>query len=111
MSQRKKKKNNPPRPKRGGRYWTIVWLAAVLIGYPLSFGPACWWLSRQSIFSESLARDCVGFVYIPCGLAAIQVPVAGDALLWYASLGASESGHCIPIGWRRWVVKKIEPMT
>jgi hypothetical protein len=28
--------------KPGVAYWTTVALAVLLVGYPLSFGPACW---------------------------------------------------------------------
>jgi hypothetical protein len=34
------------RKKPGAAFWAMVMLAAVLVAYPLSFGPACWLCSH-----------------------------------------------------------------
>jgi hypothetical protein len=33
------------RKKPGVAYWATVVVVVLLMGYPLSFGPACWWFS------------------------------------------------------------------
>jgi hypothetical protein len=38
----------PAREKPGVAFWTTVVVVVVLVGYPLSFGPACWVTSRTS---------------------------------------------------------------
>jgi hypothetical protein len=37
------------RKKPGVAFWAAVVLVVVLVGYPLSFGPACWLADRQCI--------------------------------------------------------------
>ena len=39
------------RKKSGVAFWAAVVLVVLLVGYPLSFGPACWITSR----AESMA--------------------------------------------------------
>lgn len=36
-----------PKKRPGVAFWTIVLVAALAVGYPLSFGPACWIASRS----------------------------------------------------------------
>jgi hypothetical protein len=36
-------------------FWASVVVVAVLIGYPLSFGPACWWLSKPPMLLNDLS--------------------------------------------------------
>jgi len=40
------------RNKPGVAFWATIALAAVLVGYPLSFGPACWISSRTGVGAE-----------------------------------------------------------
>jgi hypothetical protein len=42
------------RKKPGVAFWVAVAVVVVLVGYPLSFGPACWVSSRTEIGIESL---------------------------------------------------------
>ncbi len=49
-----------PQKKAGVGFWITVALVAVLVGYPLSFGPACW-LVRKAI----LPTKPVAIVYQP----------------------------------------------
>jgi hypothetical protein len=42
------------RKQPGVAFWATVALVVVLVGYPLSFGPACWWFST----TEQLRLAC-----------------------------------------------------
>jgi hypothetical protein len=47
----------PPRNKPGVAFWTAVGLVVMLVGYPLSFGPACWissWTGRGAEFVTAI---------------------------------------------------------
>jgi hypothetical protein len=48
------------RKKRGMPFWATVVVAAVLVAYPLSLGPACWITSRTNV-----GAAVVGRVYHP----------------------------------------------
>ena len=37
----------PDRKQPTARFWITVALVAVLVAYPLSIGPACWWFSAD----------------------------------------------------------------
>jgi hypothetical protein len=67
--------------------WLTVALVAVLVGYPLSFGPWCWCTSRLATEARSVPT-----VYRPITLLAEMGSPAMDLLRWYASL-------CAPINW------------
>ncbi len=43
------------RKKPSAGFWITVALVAVLVGYPLSFGPACWITSRTNVGSGTLS--------------------------------------------------------
>jgi hypothetical protein len=89
----------PDRKKPGVAFWATVVVVVVLIGYPLSFGPACW-VSSHSGRGSAL----VSTVYQPIlwsvfdGPALVVTPV-----WWYAHLFAADGwsmgqyksdGHC-----------------
>src|SRR5438552_515212 len=69
------------RNKPTAGFWITLALVAVLVGYPLSFGPACWitldgWIGHHRLKS----------VYRPIARAATRGPAWRTApLLWYAS--------------------------
>ena len=90
------------------------WTLAIAIGLPtlnvLSFGPACWWLSRErGLGSFGEAARWISAAYVPCGrLATFGPPIISDSLIWYASLGADPlQGRVIPVAWRHWSVEKL----
>ena len=95
------------RKKPGVAFWaTVVLVLSVL--HVVGFGPACWWFSRHRDFHDSRLKDCGSVIYAPLGRVAIHAPIIGDALLWYASLGADDyHGYAVPIGWRRFAVEKM----
>ena len=70
------------------RFWITVALVVVLAGYPLSFGPACWWFPRPSTKGDETADHLprarmpywpIGWVYLRSG------PTVRRAIEWYAT--------------------------
>jgi hypothetical protein len=70
------------RKKPSAGFWIAVTLVAVLVGYPLSFGPACWISSRSGI-----GVSVVNSAYPPMlGLAFDGPDVIQRGTLWYGQL-------------------------
>ncbi len=68
-------------------FWLIVALVVALVGYPASFGPACWWFSPR----VGLTGDCVDApaIYLPVGRLYLAVEHGGwieRTIAWYATL-------------------------
>jgi hypothetical protein len=68
-------------------FWITVALVAVLVGYPLSFGPA-WWLTHQD-----WCPDGVYFAYLDIYRPLRRLRVDGpypihEVISWYANLWA-----------------------
>jgi hypothetical protein len=75
------------RKKPTAGFWITVALVAVLVGYPLSFGPACWAITR-SIEPDDDPRISCSF-YLPILWIWFEGPrPIGRFFGWYASLGA-----------------------
>src|SRR5436190_14665700 len=72
------------RKKPGVAFWATVGIVVVLVGYPLSFGPACWITSRTDVGVSSLP-----IVYLPLIRAMSRSERIADALDWYAQFGAA----------------------
>ncbi|HEY3966978.1 MAG TPA: hypothetical protein VGM05_20615 [Planctomycetaceae bacterium] len=91
------------RKKPGAAFWSTVVVAVVLVGYPLSFGPACWISSRMNSGAE-----LVHFCYRPIvsGLSIKETRLSA-AIQWYARWGASSGWRWapdgIPLSDDRWV--------
>ena len=83
---------NRKNPSAG--FWFAVALVAVLVGYPLSFGPACWISSRTKIGADWLP---FGYRPIVSGLS-INPTRASAAIKWYARLGAARGWEWVPDG-------------
>jgi hypothetical protein len=45
------------RKKPGVAFWATVVLVVVVVGYPLSFGPACWISSRLNAGTSIVLSD------------------------------------------------------
>jgi hypothetical protein len=73
------------RKKPGVAFWVTV---VALVGYPLSFGPACWWLSNSAILVDKS----------PIG-GSLEYPVDNDSDL---DLGARAPRMYWPVGWLAW---------
>jgi hypothetical protein len=67
------------RKKPGVGFWATVVVITMLVGYPLSFGPACWITSRGILEPALTARAYYPIVWISArGPRAIR-----DAIRWY----------------------------
>jgi hypothetical protein len=81
-------------------FWITVALIAVLVGYPLSFGPACWWLSKPvTLPFVSMKAKRVPAIYSPIGRLARRAGTGRlqTAINWYATVGVA-SGEGIACG-------------
>ena len=68
--------------------WISAALVAVLVGYPLSFGPACWVCSRYPM--AIFLWEAADFVYAPILYAWYDGPkIVTNVIAWYANLGAA----------------------
>src|SRR5262245_57352865 len=71
------------RKKPGVAFWSTVLVAVVLL-YPISFGPACWITSRTVI-----GAPAVSLAYRPMMWAwEVNPKYVGAFLAWYAQVGA-----------------------
>jgi hypothetical protein len=74
-------------PKKPGvAFWITIALVAVLVGYPLSFGPAAW-LTGRGYFREST----ISWVYWPILWSTSYFEPLEYAVDWWGSL-------CVPDG-------------
>jgi hypothetical protein len=78
-------------------FWATVVLVALLVAYPLSFGPACWWFGAPlSSRMKSIAWSgpdplCPPQIYWPVGWLAQNGPSpVGDAIFRFARLFGSD---------------------
>ena len=71
------------RKKPGVAFWATV-VVVVLVAYPLSFGPACWIVSR---LDSDHAGRLLQAVYWPVGRLAVQSELAERQVRWYGELG------------------------
>jgi hypothetical protein len=80
------------------------WIVALLIGLPVmyvaSFGPACWWFSKEPItaidpFAETV--PAVARAYWPIGWSAKYGPsVVRNSIAWYATLFSEIPAIAVP---------------
>jgi hypothetical protein len=74
------------RKKPGVAFWATVVVVVVLVGYPLSFGPACWVTSHCGI-----KGDWLFFAYAPMIWTLNHGPdVLFNAVSWYSLIGAAD---------------------
>ncbi len=61
-----------------------VWVLVVALAYPLSFGPACWIVSRRNIDDDGMRK--LPWLYTPLGWAVIHSGGTGrQAMQFYGS--------------------------
>ena len=72
------------RKKPGVGFWATVVVVVALVGYPLSFGPACWALAKLP--GPELRYHKVAMVYWPLGRAAMWDGPVGKSLQWWVQL-------------------------
>ena len=80
------------RQKPGVAFWVTVVLVAMLVGYPMSFGPACWWFTRSTTREGTTVvmgstQHYVPRFYWPIGWLAARGPTpVVRAIGWYGTL-------------------------
>ncbi len=68
-----------PRKQPGVAFWATVVVVVVLLAYPLSFGPSCWWFTRPIALPESVSA------YVE----ARRAPPLYQPIAWVAENGPS----------------------
>jgi hypothetical protein len=72
----------PDRKHPAVAFWITVTLLVVQVGYPLSFGPACWWWPHE------IGAPDAPYIYWPFGWLITYGPrPISRAIAWYATLG------------------------
>jgi hypothetical protein len=79
------------RKKPGVAFWATVVLVAVLVGYPLSFGPACWLTSYTNIGAEAISRIYRPITWTFGDPEKGATPIIGRAFQGYAMLASRPS--------------------
>jgi len=78
----------PDRKKPGVAFWATVAAVAVLVAYPLSFGPACRYVNNcehPDLYMHS--HEELPEFYLPIGtLIKNGPPLVADGFQWYASV-------------------------
>jgi hypothetical protein len=78
------------RKKPGVAFWATV-VVVVVLAYPLSYGPVCWFDLRQERLPR-WARPVVWYVWRPMGFLAVNGPrPIKRAIQWWASLGQQKA--------------------
>ena len=96
-------KKKPTFYSRLRRLWMVCLAAGIL--YVLSFGPACWILTRFDAQENHIHFRTVSKIYEPVSVSAIHSPAwARNTVLWYLELGASPDARVhwdrpTAIGW------------
>ena len=80
----------PDRKKPGVAFWATVTVVVALVGYPLSFGPACWLTSRTNAGASSIP-----VIYRPITRSAEASATIKSTVRWHARLFA-------PTDWVLW---------
>src|SRR5436190_1654140 len=76
------------------RIWTAGLLLAALIIYPLSFGPACWYVSNTGYRYKGL----IEVIYTPLAWFIDESPViVHEVMSSYANLGHKETSSIVVI--------------
>jgi hypothetical protein len=79
------------RKKPGVAFWATVAVFVVLVGYPLSFGPACWISSHTLDRGDRIGAQTVNMMYQPILSLAWSGPsIVQGPIIWYARLWSSD---------------------
>src|SRR5262245_54850723 len=73
--------------KPGLMFWTTMMALVLLVGYPLSFGPACWITSRANV-----GASAIPVVYRPLtwAMSPDSHTKMNRVSTWYAKIGAPD---------------------
>jgi hypothetical protein len=76
------------RKQPGVAFRATVVAVVVLVAYPLSFGPACWWFATSEDFGDGVVDECAPRLYWPIGWLGRNGPERlKNAVNWYATIG------------------------
>ncbi len=80
------------RKRAGAGFWITVALVAVLVGYPLGFGPACWLAGSDRL--PTVIDQTICHIYGPLADCAIRRkdPI-GRALWWWSEFGCKRGAY------------------
>ena len=85
--------------KPTAEFWITVAFLAVLVGYPISFGPACWVSSRHG---RSSSAEIVSHIYAPAIRVCSRCPnFVLDFAWWYSEVGAANNYRWYFGHWRQ----------
>jgi hypothetical protein len=97
----------------GVAFWATV-VVVVVLAYPISFGPACWLMTRTGIGRRRL----IPAVYRPITMIAESGSTANNAIRWYATLLAPRGWglYSLPVrdgahGEKRWEMRWYDSET
>ena len=77
------------RKKPGVAFWATVVVVVALMAYPLSFGPACWLMSRTTICTNSITA-----IYQPVYICWMRAPErVSEWINWYCYVGAKRDWY------------------
>jgi hypothetical protein len=95
----------PSKPTAG--FWITVALVAVLVAYPLSFGPACWIVSRINDDEQYFQA-----LYWPIGAMALQADSVERLVRWYGELAipdeVAQRVYATPDGYSQLVLQTLD---
>ena len=75
------------RKQPGVAFWATVVVVVVLVGYLLSFGPACWWLKNTETDPSGVTVNIAPRMYWPIGWLAEYGPrPLSRAINWYGTV-------------------------
>jgi hypothetical protein len=77
-------------------FWATVVVVAVLVAYPLSFGPFIW-LSDHQLLTDGSSLPAVSRVYVPIVLAGRVSYTFRRTMDWYVSFWSD-----FDVGWFEW---------
>jgi hypothetical protein len=87
------------RKKPGVAFWATVVVVVVLMAYPLSFGPACWWFCSNCSDAEFSHVPEASVLYLPFGWIYSCSPKESwleSAIGWYATVFRTDDGLLVP---------------
>ena len=73
----------PDRKKPAAGFWITVALVVVLVGYPISFGPACWLTYHDCIGIETLQLTHAPILWIYWH----DHSFVSEVIYWYSAVG------------------------
>src|SRR5260370_30556182 len=79
------------RKKPGVAFWAAA-ASVIVLAYPLSFGPACWLVSRVAETPSDFSIRAHTVIYHPLRLAGKKSETIARVIVWYGHLCVPNSG-------------------